>query len=353
MDDLDRRLSDALGAQRLDDGAAARMARRAIGRPAIRWVGAAAAAALVAFAVLLALPGGAPEADAYTVVTRLDHVEVLAHKRTLPDDYVVPDGEFVRVGGRVAGPGAHVRSGRVEGDDRSAFLAGLQHFGAEQWSSAVEAFRAAGTPEARFYLIASLGRAHRYDEAVREAMSFLTDSPDAQGADLVRYWHAHHLRALGREEESRSALRELIERHPKSELVSLARAHLGNGASELWSRFQREWDARDYAGAAKALTQLIDEHPGSPAVNSGDADFYLIASVANAGDETRAIVLTDDFVSQHPAHSGCDYALYFKAVYLRRAGRLPEAREACRRIIHDHPRSGMLSHVRELLEDLQ
>ncbi len=314
MDELDRRLSDALKPQRLSDERAAQMARRATARPAWRFAAAAAALLVAALGAMLLLPNG-NTAEAYTVVRRLDRIEVL----------------------RGSG-GQHVRDGRP-------FVEALAHFAAERWGPAAEGFRAAGTPDGLFYLIASLSRGGKVEEAVREGEWFLAAHPGYPAADLVRYWHAHHLRQLGRTEESKAALRELVDRHPTSDLAALAESQLADD----WDAFLKAWQARDKAAARAALERLISTRPNASAVRSGDAEFYLIACV----DEARAITMADEFVDRHPAHAGCDYVLYFKAVYLGRAGRTREARETCRGILANYPKSEMRPHVQALLEGLK
>ncbi len=313
MDDLDRRLSEALGAQRLSAERARTMARRAAGRPAWRFA-AAAAVLIVAFGVALLMPAGRT-AEAYSVVRRLDRVEVLKG----------PAGEFRR--------------------DGRTFVEALAHFSAERWAEAAEAFRAVGTADGDFYRIASLSRGRRLDEAVRETERFFAAHPAYPAVDLLLYWHAHHLRELGRGEDATTALRTLIEKHPASELVALAQSQLADD----WNEFLKAWSVRDKVRARAALERLIAQRPESPAVTRGDAAFYLIACV----DEARAIGLADEFVRRYAAHSGCDYVLYFKAVYLARAGRKQEARETCRGILAGYPKSGMLPHVRTLMEDLK
>jgi outer membrane protein assembly factor BamD (BamD/ComL family) len=350
-DELDDRLRDALSSQRLPEARAAAMARRAISRPRLGWLAAAAAIAIVAFAgVLLSSPRPAA-AESYTVVTRLDRVEVIARPRTLEPgrEYVVPDGEFLRIGDRVYGPGTRVRDGRPVGaaPGRQPMLDGLRHFAQERWERAATAFREDGSADALFYLVAALGRSRQFEQAARVGERFLVANPDHPAADLVRYWHAHHLRELARVADAQAALRELIEKHPGSALVELARAQLGDGA---WSDFQRAWNERRWEAARAALDTLPPAHP---LVKGGDAAFYRIACVANAGDEARAIELTEAFVRDHPSHAACDYALYFKAVYQKRAGRLDDARATCRRILDAYPRSSMMPTVRALMEELK
>lgn len=350
-DDLDRRLKDALGGQRLPDDRAAAMARRAMPRPRWGWLATAAAVAIAAFGASLVFVPTEAAAESYTVVTRVDRVEVIAQPRKLPREYVVREGEFVRVGTNVYGPGTKIVDGRASAPSKSAMLEGLRLFAAERWDVAAAAFRENGSPDALFYLVAALSRAGRYDEAVRVGERFLVANPDYAGADLVRYWHAHHLRRLGRDDEARATLEELLAKHPTSSLVALARTQLGNGAAELWRRFQQAWEKRDWNAGREALDALIATHPQSPSVAAGDAAFYRIACVGNSGAEARAIALTDDFVREHPSHGACDYALYFKAVYQKRAGRLEEARATCRHILATYPKSGMAAAVRALLEE--
>jgi len=350
-DDLDRRLKDALGAQRLPDDRAAAMARRAVPRPRWRWLATAAAVAIAAFGASLLFVPSEAAAESYTVVTRVDRVEVIAQPRRLPREYVVREGEFVRVGDRVYGPGTKIVGGRASAPSKNAMLDGLRHFAAQRWEVAAAAFREDGSPDALFYLVAALSRAGRYEEAARVGERFLAAHPDYAAADLVRYWHAHHLRRLGRDIEARAALEELVAKHPASSLVALAKTQLGNGAADLWARFQKAWDARDWDAGRAALDALIASHPQSPSVTGGHAAFYRLACVGNAGAEARAIALIDDFVREHPSHGGCDYALYFKAVYQKRAGRLEEARATCRHILATYPKSGMAAAVRALLEE--
>jgi len=313
MDDLDRRLSESLGGQRLPPARAEAMARRATRRPAWRFA-AAAAVLVVALGAALLMPNG-KTAEAYSVVRRLDHVEVLKG----------PGGEFRRDGRKL--------------------VEALALFSAGRWDEAAEAFRVVGSADGDFYRIASLSRGRKLDEAVRETARFFAAHPGYAAADLVLYWHAQHLRELGRGMESKAALQALIVEHPKSELVALAQSQLADD----WNEFLKAWSVRDKVRARAALERLIALRPDAPAVKGGDAAFYLIGSV----DEARAIGLADEFVRLYPAHTGCDYVLYFKAVYLGRAGRRLEALETCRAILADYPKSGMLPHVRTLMEGLK
>jgi tetratricopeptide (TPR) repeat protein len=277
-------------------------------------IAAAAALVLTALGAFLLLPNG-QTAEAYSVVRRLDRVEVLKG----------PGGEFRRDGRKL--------------------VEALALFSAERWDEAAQAFREVGSADGDFYRIASLSRGRRIEEAVRETQRFFASNPGYAAADLVLYWHAHHLRELGRGEESKAALQALIVEHPKSELVALAQSQLADD----WHEFQKAWSVRDRVAARAALERLIRLRPDAPAVKGGDADFYLIGCV----DEATAIALADEFVRRFPSHSGCDYVLYFKAVYLGRAGRKSEALETCRSVLAAYPKSGMAPHVRALMEGLK
>jgi tetratricopeptide (TPR) repeat protein len=337
MDDLDRLLSDALGSQRLPDHRAAAMARRATRRPIPRWIAGSAAAAALLLIVAAGFLGGPVEAQAYSVVTRLDQVHVVAQRRLLPDDYEVTAGEYITINHQVAGPGSKIKNGKItSGTVASDFIIGLKHFAAEQWDEAAAALAKVATPDGRFYHVAALGRGRRLAEAVSAADAYLTTDAAHAGADLVRYFRALYLRELGKGDAALLELRGTL----KGDLADLVEAQTGSAA---WERFQKAWSERHWSAALAALE----------GVKSGDAAFYRIACVANGGDELRAIALTDEFVRQWPAHSACDYALYFKAVYLGRLGRVVEARAACKLVLERYPNGGMGAHTRALLEDLR
>ncbi len=315
MDELDRRLSEALGAQRLPAERAEAMARRATQTRALRWASGVAAAAAIVIVTAVGFLGGPIEAEAYSVITRLDQVQVVRQKRRIEGDYVVPPGQYVRIGNRVAGPGTTIRNGRIDGGTGADFIEGLQHFQAERWDDAASAFATVPTADGRFYRVAALGRGRRLSEAVTAADEYLASDPAHAGADLVRFFRAIYLRDLGRGD---AALRELRGKL-KGDLAALVEAHLG----------------------------VLE------GMNEADAAFYRIAATGNRGEEAKAIELIDDFVKRWPAHSGADYALYFKAVYLQRAGRVADARATCRFVLERYPDGGMGAHVRALLENLR
>lgn len=315
MDELDRRLSEALGAQRLPAERAGAMARRATQTGFLRWASGFAAAAAVVVVVAVGFLGGPVEAEAYSVVTRLDQVQVVRQRRRIEGDYVVPPGQYVRIGNRVAGPGTTIRNGKIQDGSAADFVEGLRHFQAERWDDAASAFAKVSSADGRFYRVAALGRGRRFEEAVAAADAYLATDGGHAGADLVRYFRAIYLRDLGRGDAALRELRGTL----KGELGTLVEAQLG------------------------ALE----------GIDTADAAFYRIARTGNSGEETKAIALIDDFVKRWPAHSGCDYVLYFKAIYLRKAGRIDEARATCRLVLERYPDGGMGAHVRALLEDLR
>lgn len=131
--------------------------------------------------------------------------------------------------------------------------------------------------------------------------------------------------------------------------ILLFRAWAGEEGDALLDQAKKSWSEKKYEEAAEAYKKLRDNFPSHDFVRSGDAQFWLWCSLANAGRGKEEIQEIEKFLKEYPKHRSCPYALYFKGAALSRLGEGEKARQAWEELLEKHPSDPMARHAREAL----
>jgi len=137
-------------------------------------------------------------------------------------------------------------------------------------------------------------------------------------------------------------------------VLSLLGSSLATGqepdAATVLAQAREAWQQESFADAVRLYRDLRDRFPTDSFVGSGDAQFWLQASLARAGGTEAAIAEGRVFLEKYPKHGSCDYVMYFIGVHAQQLGRIEEARAAWQKVIDNWPGGNMVEHAKAALE---